>query len=127
MTEKSFERLDQRTIQTVLLDEVAGRLKDLTELMAATIPKGIVENIEIQLTGTKWQRVTLPKAWFSLSLVNTSTTATIYVRVNDANAVSYPVLAGGLYHIDMKVAKIFEVNLRTTSGATAIVNLSGVI
>ena len=127
MTERKFERLDPKAVQTMYLDEIAGRLADLNEIMKSLIPTGIVETQDLSVSGLNWQQVKPMKKWFSIALLNDAASAdSIDVRINSKNADIHTIVANGTYNIDMKSAKIETIYTRATNGLTAILHLSAV-
>lgn len=114
-------------LQSILLDEVAGRLADLHKLIAQTIPAGIVPTFTVNLSGQNLQKIKPVTPWFNFSLYNDADSGgTVYVRVNRRNADEHPVEPDDTYNVDMGAAKIEAIYLRTTSGETATVQIAAV-
>ena len=127
MSDRRLERLDPRALQTVLLDEVAGRLADVTNLLARQLPKGVVENYSLNVSGSNWQRISsILEPWFSVSIVNTSLLYPAYIKINDKKTKEYSLLPGNTYHVDLKQAKIKNVYYRASDSGAVQIDVSTV-
>lgn len=122
---QKLERVRPEVIQTVLLDEMCGRLADLQETVLKTIPKGIHQSLTLTI-GDNIQRIKPISPWFSFSLYNKVDSDTVHGWINDKGDRSHPIEADDTWNVNMGAAKIESIYLKCDSGESATVVISAV-
>lgn len=122
---KKLERVRPEVLQAILMDEIAGRLADLQETIAKTIPQGIHQSLTLTIED-QIQRIKPPTPWFSFSLYNKITSNTVYGWVNDKGGNRHTIEPDDTWNVNMGAAKIESIYLKCDSGESATVLISAV-
>lgn len=122
---RKLERVHPDVAQTILLDELCGRLADLQNSVAKTIPQGIHQSFTVKI-GDRIQRIKPTTPWFSFSLYNKVDSDTVYGWVNDSGGTRHPIEADDTWNVNFGAAKIESIYLKCDSGESATVVISAV-
>jgi hypothetical protein len=119
-------KVTPEVLQTILLDEIAGRLAEIYESMQEERAEGVVEPIEpISVTEEPRRVVALFKPWFDVTVVNDGPDD-VWVMVNTEKSFEWHrVPKDETYKVDMKRGIIKDVLLKCEPSKTASVRLVG--
>jgi len=117
-------------LQAILLDEIAITVRNLTNVIKSTIPRGespsFLRNITSELIDVKQS---YPASWFSFSIHNYGPNS-VYMGINEKpetdRKYSDEILSGEVREVDMRSARIEEIWLRCLPSETATVRVRGV-
>jgi len=110
-------------LQTILLDEISGKLGDLIELINSTIPSGGIVTIKIDLGAGEDKIIYYdsyaPHPFFSATIINDGDGA-IYFGVNARYDTDNILYKGDILPIDMKKSAIRFFHIKSIDTATTV-------
>jgi hypothetical protein len=120
------KRIKAGPLEVALLDEIAGRLRHVEELMEAEVPKGAVEPSE-KFTITDRRVSFRPlKPWFSISIINDGPSDVFCIVNTEKSFDEHRIASGETYNIDMKRAKVTDALMWCAKGHASAVRIVGV-
>lgn len=114
-------------VQTILLDEIAGRLLDIHDMLKDMVADGVDDTFSIEASDEKIQVVSL-QPWLSVSIFNDGPDG-IYLLVNREERKAYEpkLYAGENTSIDAKKHSIRQLFIFCDEGETASVRIRALI
>ena len=122
------KRVETGPIDVAFLDEIAGRLLELKEMMLEERPEGITEPIEpIEITHLGILIEAPVKPWFTVTIINDGP-AEVGARVNPTQSTAsyHTIIVHESYKFEFSRAVIQNVRIQCAYGQTASVRLIGV-
>jgi hypothetical protein len=121
-------KVTPQVLQTILLDEIAGRLAEIYESMQEERAEGVVEPIEPVVITEEGRHLRPPvgKPWMSMDLINDGPNS-CWALVNTSRSVdAHEIKKGETYTIDMKRPIIEDVYLWCKPREEASLRIVGV-
>lgn len=117
-------------LQAILLDEIAITVRNLTDVIKSTIPRGespsFLRDVTSELIDVKQA---YPSSWFSFSIHNYGPNS-VYLGVNKKPETDPKygdeVLSGEVREVDMRTAKIEKIWVQCLRNETATIRIRGV-
>jgi len=119
---KAPERLAP-PLEIVYLDEIAGRLADLYEIMKKSEPQGLIQPVTLSAT-EDLKTYEPPTPWFTVDVLNTGPN-TVYIGINDKAKEFKAIERNRGFKFDFGMAKIEKIYYKCNRGETATVDLTG--
>lgn len=119
------EKIEAGPMQVVLLDEIAGRLLAIEELIRAEQPVGAVEPIEkFKITDIR-THLPLRKPWFSVSIINDGEDDVFCIINTEKSFEEHRIRPNETYNIAMITAVITNLLFWCNKGEAATVRIVG--
>lgn len=112
-------KVTPEVLQTILLDEIAGRLRDIMEFQRDTVAEGGLDTPTITVTDEPTE-VKLGK-WLSLTITNDgSADVYLFFQRKRPGSLDSPIKSGDTIHIDQKRKVARPIYIVTSSGSATI-------